>query len=99
MTSDAIVADFYTKEGCSLCREMKAILGRVGGEYPLTIREIDIETDPSLYARFAEEVPVLYLDGRKAFKYRVSEAALRRKLMLVRWQRRLSRVATKKAEL
>ena len=29
---------------------------------------------------FGEEVPVLFLDGRKAFKYRVTEGELRRKI-------------------
>lgn len=89
MPAGRIVAELYTKEDCSLCQKMKSVLEGVGGEYPLTIREIDIGTDPGLHARFAEEIPVLYLDGRKAFKYRVSEAALRRKLMFLLWQRRL----------
>ena len=89
MIAEQIVAELYTTEECRLCREMKSILERVGREYPLTIREIDISSDSLLHARFAEEVPVLFLDGRKAFKYRVSEAALRRKLMVALWQRRL----------
>ena len=98
MIAERIVAELYTTEECSLCREMKSVLGRVGREYPLTIREIDIRSDPSLHARFAEEVPVLFLDGLKAFKYRVSEAALRRKLMFVFWQRRLLGAVGRKVE-
>jgi hypothetical protein len=89
MIGDSIVAELYTSQQCGLCGEMKSVLGRVGREYPLTIKEIDVGTDPLLHARFAEQVPVLYLNGRKAFKYRLSEAALRRKLMLIVWQRRL----------
>ena len=98
MIAEQIVAELYTTEECSLCREMKSVLERVGREYPLTIKEIDISSDASLYARFAEEVPVLFLDGRKAFKYRVSEAALRRKLMFVLWERRLLGAVAKKVE-
>ncbi len=89
MIAESIVAELYTSRQCGLCHEMRSVLTRVGGEYPLSITEIDIGADPSLHARFAEQVPVLYLNGRVAFKYRLSEAALRRKLMIILWQRRL----------
>ncbi len=89
MFAGRIVAELYTKKACSLCQNMKSVLEGVCGDYPLTIREIDIGTNPALHARFAEEIPVLYLDGRKAFKYRVSEAALRRRLTFLLWRRRL----------
>jgi len=98
MIAERIVAELYTTKECSLCRQMKSVLARVGREYPLTIKEIDIGADPMLHARFAEEVPVLFLDGRKAFKYRVSEAALRRKLVFVLWQRRLLGAVARKVE-
>ncbi len=95
MDAQPIVAEFYTAEGCSLCSEMRLVIERVREEYPLVIREFNIRTDPSLHGRFADEIPVLYLEGRKAFKYRVSEAALRRKLTVLLWQRRLFGVAAK----
>lgn len=98
MIAERIVAEFYTAEECSLCRQMRSVLARVGREYPLTIREIDISADPVLHARFAREVPVLFLDGRKAFKYHVSEAALRRKLVFMLWQRRLLGAVARKVE-
>ena len=98
MIADSIDAELYTSQECGLCREMRSVLGRVSEEYPLTITEIDIGADPLLHARFAEQVPVLYLNGRKAFKYRLSEAALRRKLMLILWQRRLFGPVSKRAD-
>lgn len=93
MNAKPIVAELYTTEECGLCREMRSVLERLRGEYPLAIREIDIRADASLLGRFAEEIPVLYLDGRKAFKYRVSEAALRRKLTFLLWRRWILGVA------
>jgi len=95
MNAQPIVAELYTTEECSLCREMRSVLERLRGEYSLAIREIDIRADAALLGRFAQEIPVLYLDGRKAFKYRVSEAALRRKLAFLLWQRRILGVAAK----
>ena len=73
----------YSRPGCHLCDEMKAVVERVvrsaGG--PLTIEAIDISTDPALEARYGVEIPVLLLDGKKVAKYRVTEEALTRWLM------------------
>jgi thiol-disulfide isomerase/thioredoxin len=95
MNAKPIVAELYTTEECSLCREMRSVLEHLRGEYSLAIREIDIRADAALFGRFAQEIPVLYLDGRKAFKYRVTEAALRRRLAFLLWQRRILGVAAK----
>ncbi len=70
----------YERPGCCLCTEMRAVLNGLGGETPFRLRCIDISTDPALEARFGTEVPVLFVDGRKAFKYRVTPAALRIRL-------------------
>lgn len=95
MNAEPIVAELYTAEGCSLCDEMRSMVERLRGEFPLAMTEIDIRTDATLNDRFAGVIPVLYLDGRKAFKYRVTEAALRRTLILLLWRRRLLGVAAK----
>ncbi len=62
---------------------MKEVLERVKMDYPLELVEVDIQKDPCLFERYREEIPVLFLEGRKAFKYRVKEKALRRKLDLI----------------
>ena len=70
----------YTRSGCHLCDEMKAVVERVvrSAAQPLTIEEIDISTDPALEARYGVEIPVLLIDGKKVAKYRVREDDLRR---------------------
>jgi len=70
----------YGKADCCLCDDAKAIVRRVAPAYPVTVREVDIESDPALRARFGEEIPVVFVDGRKAFKFRVPERDLRRRL-------------------
>jgi hypothetical protein len=90
---EPILAELYTKEECHLCGEMKAVIEAVRGDYRLALREIDITSDPSLVARFGAEIPVLFLDGRKAFKIRTSEPRLRRALDVLRLRRRLLRAA------
>jgi glutaredoxin len=70
----------YSRPGCHLCDEMKAIVRRVAAsaDAPIDIEEVDISTDPGLEARYGLEIPVLLVDGKKAAKYRVSEADLRK---------------------
>ncbi len=77
-----MILTLYSRPGCHLCDVMKAIVRRVAQaqEPPVTIEEIDISTDPGLEARFGLEIPVLLVDGRKAAKFRVTDAELMRML-------------------
>jgi len=42
--------------------------------------EVDIAGDPELEARYREWLPVVEIDGQRAFVYYVDEAGLRRRL-------------------
>ena len=70
----------YAREGCCLCEEMKGVVRKVAAEIPLEVEEVDVECDRELRERLGSEVPVLFIDGRKAFKYRVEARELKRKL-------------------
>ena len=70
----------YTKRDCPLCDEMKAVVTRVRAEVTFALEIVDIEGDPALVAAYGLDVPVLVIDGRKAFKHRVEARALRRRL-------------------
>jgi glutaredoxin len=72
--------ELYTKQGCCLCDEAKAVLAAVRRDIPFDLREIDIESTPELLAAYGERIPFVTVDGRPAFKFRVDEAALRRRL-------------------
>jgi hypothetical protein len=73
-----IRATIYSRPGCHLCDEMKAIVARVAASIPMQIEEVDISSDPALEERYGLEIPVLLLNGKKAAKYRVREDELRR---------------------
>ena len=77
-----IAIAIYSRPGCHLCEEMKAVVERVvrRENTPVTIDEIDISTDPALESRYGPEIPVLMVDGKKAAKYRVTEAEFTRML-------------------
>ena len=75
-----IALTIYTRPGCHLCQEMKVIVERVVRDTrtPARIEEIDIANDADLEARYALEIPVLLVNGKKAAKYRISEKELTR---------------------
>ena len=75
-----MVLRIYSRPGCHLCEEMKAIVAPLAREVDATVQEIDIESDPALEAQYGQEIPVLFINGRKAFKYRVSARELRARL-------------------
>ena len=72
-----IAIAIYTRPGCHLCDEMKAIVTRVASGVA-SIEEVDISTDPELEARYGLEIPVLMVDGKKVATYRITEESLRR---------------------
>ncbi len=70
----------YTRKDCCLCDEMKGVVRQVAGRLPLEMEEIDVDSAPDLQEKYGNEVPVLFINGRKAFKYRVTEGELKNRL-------------------
>jgi glutaredoxin len=61
---------------CPLCDEARELLDREG----VAFREIDIRTDRNLLRAYRLEIPVVTVDGRKAFVGRIDVERLRRLL-------------------
>ncbi len=66
----------YSRPGCHLCDDARAVLDRVGEPY----RSVDIESDDELFKRYLERIPVVAVDGDEAFEFFVDERALRARL-------------------
>ena len=62
----------YSRPGCHLCDDMKALVRRVARTVatPITISEIDVSTDPDLERRYGQEIPVLKM---LRFPYRIRQ--------------------------
>ncbi len=71
---------FYTRKDCCLCEEMKSTLSQVAGRVPFALEEIDVDTSPALQEKYGNDVPVLFINGRKAFKYRLTAKELEQRL-------------------
>jgi hypothetical protein len=70
----------YTAPGCSLCGPVRRRLENVRAELPFELEEVDITGVPALEAEYREWLPVVEIDGRRAFVYRVDEDELRSRL-------------------
>ena len=70
----------YTRAGCHLCDEARQVIERARAKSGFDLEVLDIDRDPELLRLYNEEVPVIAIDGVKAFKYRLSESELLKKL-------------------
>ena len=70
----------YSRPGCHLCDEMKKQIAPLVTKFKAKVREVNIDADPILRARYNEEVPVLFLGSRKVAKYSVDTERLRAQL-------------------
>ena len=70
----------YSRKGCHLCEVVKESLSKLSRRGGFNWHEIDVDTDAELRRQFNDEVPVVFIDGRKAFKYRMDEQEFLRKL-------------------
>ena len=71
---------FFHAEGCHLCAAARRTVETVRADLGFELKEVDIAGDPDLEARYREWLPVLEIDGERAFTYFVQPDALRRKL-------------------
>jgi glutaredoxin len=77
---DPILIEMYSRPGCHLCDDAKAVIERVRRRFPSAFRVINIEDDPELEAAYGTEIPVILINGQKAFKYHVDEIELEKKV-------------------
>jgi hypothetical protein len=76
--------ELYTRPGCHLGNDLRALCERLAGEIAFELTEVNIEGDPAMQARYEGEVPILFVEGRLVVRYRTSERELRR---ILNWQR------------
>ena len=70
----------YTRPGCHLCDEAKAAIDASGCAGEFSLEEVNIDEDPALGERYGDDIPVIFINGVKAFKHRVDPREFKRKL-------------------
>ena len=75
-----IQIEILTKKDCALCDDVKEIVERVLPDFPATLKMIDIESHSDLFEKYKEKIPVVRINGKENFVYKVNEITLRKKL-------------------
>ena len=70
----------YSRRDCCLCDEALQQIEAARPAAAFSLEVVDVDTDPVLAERYGHEVPVVEIDGRKAFKYRLTTRQLLRRL-------------------
>ena len=67
----------YSRPGCHLCDDARAVIEAVCAELGERYDEIDITGSAELTRSYGEEIPVTFVDGRQHDFWRVDPARLR----------------------
>jgi glutaredoxin len=70
----------YSRKGCHLCEIVKETLAKLERRGGFRWHVVDVDSNEHLRHEFTDEVPVVFIDGRKAFKYHMDEHEFLRKL-------------------
>ncbi len=68
----------YSKNGCHLCDIARETLEKIRQEFPFSLTEIDIEKDRTIFEKYKYLIPVIEIDGKPVFKYRINETEFKR---------------------
>ena len=61
----------YSRPGCHLCDEAKALIKNADCSDHFTLEEVNIESDEELLKKYKYDIPVVTIDGEEAFRHRV----------------------------
>ena len=70
----------YHAKTCHLCERARGIVAEIRLQIPFELQEVEIDGDPELEERYRECLPVLEINGERAFVYYVDDDAFRRKV-------------------
>jgi hypothetical protein len=66
---------------CRLCVRALEVVGGLRDELGFELTLVDVTGDPALEARYREHLPVVEIEGERAFTYFVDPDALRARLL------------------
>jgi glutaredoxin len=63
----------YTKPDCCLCDKLKGQLQKLQASHQFAWREINILEDSAAFKKFQHEIPVVFVGGQMASRYKLDE--------------------------
>ena len=70
----------YSRPGCHLCDSAAEVIRSVHERYAFDFKVVNIEGNPDLESRYGTLIPVIEINGKPVFKYRVERADLEREV-------------------
>lgn len=68
----------YTKPGCHLCTEARQQMLAANCADQYELEEVNINDDPALFQLYGLEIPVITINGIRAFRYRLTAAEFKK---------------------
>lgn len=91
-----ILVEIYSKKGCVACKKAKELIHKVNEEVPFLFKEVDIAASEDLIRKYKEDTPLVFINGKKAFKFKVDELEFRKRVRKELIKSSLSKVCSKK---
>ncbi len=66
-----------SRRQCCLCDDVKAVVEALSEVGCCSWEVVDVDRDKGLMVRYGLDVPVVLVNGKEAFRHRVSEAELK----------------------
>ena len=75
-----MIIELFSRPGCHLCEEAKEVILQAGKHYTFDFVEHNVQEREEWEARYGQEIPVVLINGKKVFKFRVPAQRLERYL-------------------
>jgi glutaredoxin len=84
-----------SRANCHLCHVVLKMARKLQEEVPFHLREVDIDGDEGLTARYEMKIPVVLIDEVERLAGKITEGDLRRAIKRARWRRPISRILSR----
>lgn len=71
----------YSKRRCPLCEVVRDQLKELRSRFEFELEERYIDDSPSDWERFRYDVPVVFIDGERAYNHRLDVAEVEKRLL------------------
>lgn len=71
-----MIVTLYSKPGCHLCDDARALLEDLAAEIAFELDEVDIRDDVDVFERYRYRIPVIAVNGREAIEGRIEAVEL-----------------------
>lgn len=75
-----LLVELYRIKNCTMCKDARSTLNRVIKDIPFSFKEVNIEANDELKRKYAENVPTIFINGKKAFKFKLDEDQFRERV-------------------